>query len=69
MHAGERESTPAALTKLSAMRLRRGWPRSKKPPFSKLLSSSSNDLVSKLLLLLIFLFYFWPDIILQLIKA
>lgn len=41
------------------MRLRRGWPRSKKPPFSKLLSSSSNDLVSKLLLLLIFFFFSW----------
>lgn len=49
--------TPAALMKLSAMRLRRGWPRSKKPPLSKVRSSSSKDLVSKLLLLLIFLIF------------
>lgn len=41
--------TPDALKKLSAMRLRRGWPRSKNPPLSKLLSSSITDRVSKLL--------------------
>lgn len=37
--------TPAALTKLSAIRLRRGCPRSKSPPLS---NPWSNDRVSKL---------------------
>lgn len=32
--------------KLSAMRLRRGWPKSKRPPLSKLRSSSNSVLVS-----------------------
>lgn len=45
------KSTPAALTKLSAKRLRRGWPRSKKPPLSKSRSSSRRDRVSRLLLI------------------
>lgn len=47
--------TPAALTKLSAMRLRRGWPKSKSPPLLNVLSSSSKERVSKLLLLLLIL--------------
>lgn len=38
--------TPAALRKLSAMRLRRGWPRSRKPPWSNPGSSFSSDRLS-----------------------
>lgn len=41
-----RVQTPAALRKLSEMRLRRGWPRSRKPPLSNPGSSFSSDRLS-----------------------
>jgi len=54
---GVSEGTPEALTKLSAMRLRRGWPRSKSPPLLKQITSSSGERVSKLTLLLLLLIF------------
>lgn len=42
----EEKHTPAALTKLSETRLRRGWPRSNKQLLSIPLISSNSDLVS-----------------------